>query len=381
MDALCAIFLSCVRLFAARLGISLEPRILPFHSGAVSQLKITLTQTLAIIRIQEEREVRGFPLADTFDMLCPQQVFTVHPTSQFWALIKTGRVWTRHGMEDWMGRERSQISVAKQGFGQECQGWVLNCSWQYLHISLQSSNDFVLGLAVFALQSILIQWIVDCSLSFVSKDLSCGLVVLHWWNTGLLLLWEGPRLSGLAQPALRRLGCLQMASRFKQQLAGGNFFRCDIIVLSTSSYPCLWVGQWLIGFRFSISISQCWQSLALSTKWYPVSEFFVFHQLLLCAVNPPNIIEIMIWVFHIFRYRWSWAEMALPNFRQTSSPGPMGGRKSYLKSSKILKDPLLLMSVCSMNKIEPNGQTTKNIKQSLIDMCEIRCRRPNRGWP
>ena len=26
-------------------------------------------------RIQEEREVRGFPLADTFDMLCPEQVF------------------------------------------------------------------------------------------------------------------------------------------------------------------------------------------------------------------------------------------------------------------------------------------------------------------
>ena len=135
----CVVYFFFFRLFVAMLGISLEPRILPSHSGAVSQLKITLTQTLAIIRIQEEREVRGFPLADTFDMLCPQQVFTVHPTSQFWALIKTGRVWTRHGMEDWMGRERSQISVAKQGFGQECQGWVLICCW-FLSIALWPSG-------------------------------------------------------------------------------------------------------------------------------------------------------------------------------------------------------------------------------------------------
>ena len=48
---------------------------------------------------------------------------------------------------------------------------------------------------------------------------------------------------------------------------------------------------------------------------------------------------IKIWVF-TFTERWTWDKMALPNFRQTSSPGPMGGRKFCFAIKSQIKHSL-----------------------------------------
>ena len=103
-------------------------------------------------------------------------------------------------------------------------------------------------------------------------------------------------------------------------------------------------------------------------------ETFSLPSTSMCCYPSINILEIKIWVhfqkgdletgwpFPIFdkpihQDRWEDVSLVL-NLHKTQN-----------------QHPLLLMSVCSMNKIEPSGQTNKNTKQSL-GMCKI-CRMPS----
>ena len=93
----------------------------------------------------------------------------------------------------------------------------------------------------------------------------------------------------------------------------------------------------------------------------------------------------MIWIF-AFLQRQSWERMALPNFRQTSSPGPMGGRKFLFYVStkpRQVKHPLVnIFFWCQWCDawIKYNGKIWEHQKWSYWHVQDD-IQKAQQGWP
>ena len=93
----------------------------------------------------------------------------------------------------------------------------------------------------------------------------------------------------------------------------------------------------------------------------------------------------MIWIY-AFLQRQSWERMALPNFRQTSSPGPMGGRKFLFYVStkpRQVKHPLVnIFFWCQWCDawIKYNGKIWEHQKWSYWHVQDD-IQKAQQGWP